>query len=111
MKLVWHEKKTPVPSEFLLNCGTVTISLYLVTKSSTWLGENIVSVILGIYKIFVDSMCFNPFILYLYRRQDTVESVEDEKSYSKSLLLYVMMKEPNVYMSQLHSVQKVQVRV
>ena len=65
-----------MPSEILVNCGMITISLYSVTKSSTINDTN---------------------------------APEDEKSYSKSVFLYVMMNEPNVYISQLHGTEKMQV--
>ncbi|KAG7190764.1 hypothetical protein KM043_006836 [Ampulex compressa] len=70
-----------LPFEFLVNCGKIMLILYEVEKASTD----------GEYHV------------------ETNETDEDDSNCIKRPLLYLMINQPNIYFSQQHPLQKIQV--
>ncbi|XP_076631853.1 vacuolar protein sorting 13B isoform X1 [Colletes latitarsis] len=74
-----QETSILLPFEFLVNCGKITFVLYDIQKASTE------------YEV------------------DINEIEEDESETQKQPLFYIMVNQPNIYFSQQHPLQKIQI--
>lgn len=90
-----------LPFEFLVNCGKITFILYDIQKVTT--EYQVVS------NFFIKYFYLNNDIMYKIDIQDINEIEEDENESQKLPLLYIMVNQPNLYFSQQHPSQKIQV--